>query len=94
MAICIVNENNSASGPIVSHDAKKDHMTDAVFLGTVRALQIDDNRMSTLAPFHSGYVRVSLHLDGECTGVPRHFNPIATRGTAAALNEHRGSSTK
>lgn len=42
-------------------------MTDAIFLGTVWALQIDDNRMSMLALFHSGCVRVSLHLDGECT---------------------------
>lgn len=73
---------------------KKDYMTDAIYLGTVWALQIDDNRMSMLAPFQRGYVRVSLHLDGERTGVPRHFNPTATRGTAAALNEHCGSSTK
>lgn len=94
MAIGKVNENSSSSGSIVNHGAKKGHMTDAIFLGTVWALQIYDNRMSMLAPLHSGCVRVSLHLDGEHTRVPRHSRPTETRGTAAALNEHRGSSAK
>lgn len=94
MAIGKVNENISFSGSIVSHEAKEDRMTDAIFLGTVWALQIDDNHMSMLAPLHSGCVRVSLHLDGERTRVPRHSRPTETRGTAAALNEHYGSFTK
>lgn len=75
----------------MSHEAEKDHMTDTIFLGTVWALQVDDNRMSTLAPLHSGCVSVSLHLDGEHTMVPRHSRPTETRGTAAALNEHHGA---
>lgn len=94
MAIGKVNENNRSSGSIVSHEPKKDCMTDAIFLGMVWALQIDDNHMSMLACLHSGCVRVSLHLDGEHTRVPRHSRPTKTRGTAAALNEHRGSSTE
>jgi len=35
MAIGKANENNSSSGSIVSHEAKKDCMTDTIFLGTV-----------------------------------------------------------
>lgn len=89
-----VNENNGVSGSIMNHEATKDHMTEAIFLGTVWALQTDDNLMSTLAPFHSGCARVSLHLDGERTRVQRHSRPTETRGAAAAFNEHHGSSTK